>query len=725
MANINGTSGPDELIGTEADDKIVGGPGDDLLNGGAGTNLLIGNGGNDLFVIEPVGGSHTINGFEAGEGSPDVILLIDSGIEDFETLMGLAEWSKGATRFAFEDGSTLAIHGRKPGDLHPDDFRFETTANPLFDDEDNTVDFNLLNVGDYDDGTQYEALAGDDVVFLAVSQAAADAAGYDPLVMFDGGAGNDTIIGGALDDRASGGEGDDYFDLGDGRNTALGNDGDDTFIASQSSTRSRYEGDAGSDTLVFALSGGGSFALSLNTTGEPISMNNTTYATGAIIRHTISSIENFHVTGSDDDDQITVLDGDDVVVAGDGRNRVILGDGVDRFVGGADLDNVMLYSLNGDDLEGGAGGTLNTIQIEQFAGTTYDMAAGTAVDGNGTVSRVVGFGSARIHVGSGPGGALFGTDDPNFVIVLSAGHSFDLRGSNDDLTVYYSVDGSFDGGVGNNRFSLYSTPGLTVIDMAAGTISGDHGTGTIANFERFYFSEGDQIFNGSDLGESVTLNFGVDEFYGAGGRDSVSVRDGGDILDGGNGAGDIDTLSLANTPYLDDTDAYEGVYVNLQSGELRGLENGSSQISGFEQILGTALGDVIIGSSSSTNILTGALGDDELHSGGGGVVGGEYNTLLGSLGNDLLVAEGTHDWLYGQQDSDTFKVIDNGSADPRYIVLVDFTPGEDMIDLTDFGLAFADVQAAYTQINAHITLGSLVIDLPNSVGPLDSNWFVL
>ncbi|MGK7910961.1 MAG: cadherin domain-containing protein, partial [Synechococcus sp.] len=88
----------------------------------------------------------------------------------------------------------------------------------LFTENEDTIDFNSVVTGTYTDGTQYDALGGNDMVTLPENSAEAAEAGYVEGTPFNAGADNDTVIGGALDDLIFGGLGGDLLDGG------LGND---------------------------------------------------------------------------------------------------------------------------------------------------------------------------------------------------------------------------------------------------------------------------------------------------------------------------------------------------------------------------------------------------------------------------------------------------------------------------------------------------------------------
>jgi len=104
------------------------------------------------------------------------------------------------------------------------------TIGPLFTSAADTIDFNDPIAGTYVDGTQFDALDGNDVVTLPDSLIASIASGYDatlPLNEFNGGAGNDTINGGSLDDTIAGGEGNDALSGGPGSDLLTGGPGID------------------------------------------------------------------------------------------------------------------------------------------------------------------------------------------------------------------------------------------------------------------------------------------------------------------------------------------------------------------------------------------------------------------------------------------------------------------------------------------------------------------
>ena len=108
-------------------------------------------------------------------------------------------------------------------------------------------------------------------------------------------------------------------------------------------------------------------------------------------------------------------------------------------------------------------------------------------------------------------------------------------------------------------------------------------------------------------------------------------------------------------------------------------------------VAGTVENDILTGSASS-DVLLGARGDDRLlgEAGDDLIYGGQGNDiLLGRQGNDLLSGDLGDDVLIGGKGNDRFDLGLQAGVD----VIKDFTPGEDIIGLSD-GLTFADLSVA-------------------------------
>ena len=96
-------------------------------------------------------------------------------------------------------------------------------------------------------------------------------------------------------------------------------------------------------------------------------------------------------------------------------------------------------------------------------------------------------------------------------------------------------------------------------------------------------------------------------------------------------------------------------------------------------------GDDVITGNAQDNVLTGNAGDDRLL----GVAGAD--TLIGGAGDDTLEGGEGDDRLTGGAGKDRFVYA---SADTGHDRITDFTRGEDRIDFTGLGIAFADLAIA-------------------------------
>ena len=134
---------------------------------------------------------------------------------------------------------------------------------------------------------------------------------------------------------------------------------------------------------------------------------------------------------------------------------------------------------------------------------------------------------------------------------------------------------------------------------------------------------------GDGSAETITGTTGNDLISGSGGNDTLNGHGGDDTIRGGigndsmNGGAGIDTLDLS-------LDGLASVNVNLGANAI----TSGDTIAGFENVIGTAGDDTLLGSSSSGNVLEGRNGNDLLGGNGGGV-----NTLLGGANDDTLIVE--------------------------------------------------------------------------------------
>ena len=275
-----------------------------------------------------------------------------------------------------------------PGGPGPDE--------PLFTKNDDNVDLNRIDVGAYKDGTQYDALNGDDIVVLPSNEREALEAGFTPGTLFLAKNGNDQITGGALDDLIDGGSDRDRLNGGAGNDSLFGGSENDTL-----------NGSAGQDLL----DGGGDNDSLIGGDGD-------------------DSLAGGHgpdtLLGGNDNDLLEGERGNDSIDGGAG-NDLLDGDiGSDLLIGGAG-DDILLGGVHNDTLLGGGG------DDSLFGGDGADTLDGDA--GNDLLD-----GGLRNNVLTGGDGddSLFGGDGND---TLDGGAGKDL----------------LNGGAGNNR--LIGGPG--------------------------------------------------------------------------------------------------------------------------------------------------------------------------------------------------------------------------------------------------------------------------
>jgi hypothetical protein len=120
----------------------------------------------------------------------------------------------------------------------------------LFTNGANTVNFNNQASGSFDhDGSQYNALDGNDVVYLP-NAGVFNTDAWDFGKTFDAGAGNDKVYGGTGSDIISGAAGDDWLNGGAGNDRLIGGAGNDTLIGG--SGADQLTGSSGIDVFKFS-----------------------------------------------------------------------------------------------------------------------------------------------------------------------------------------------------------------------------------------------------------------------------------------------------------------------------------------------------------------------------------------------------------------------------------------------------------------------------------------
>ena len=448
---------------------------------------------------------------------------------------------------------------------------------PLFTAGDDVVDFNTVVAGTYINGTQFDALGGDDTIILPANATEAAQAGYVAGVPFRTGDGNNTVVGGALDDIVIGGAGADTIDGGGGNDTLLGGAGDDLLIGGAGFDR--LDGGAGFNRLSYQdLTVRIDIRLDIgvvrkgvgtNTIGVD-SVSNFQEIVGSNFSDTMSGdVQDNGLFGGGGNDFILGGPGNDYLDGGEGEDAIFGGAGNDRLVGGSSTGHDVLAGEEGDDvfvsdgsfnsMVGGDGvdtvdysGALFGLEINLLTGLAghppirqiNPMDYPFTPDSLSGIENVIGSQYNDMITGDDRDNRIFGGDG-NDVVIGGMG--------SDDL----------DGGAGINRLDYQGSFIPVVINLADGVaIKGDptffvFGTDQVRNFQEVV---------GSNAGDHIVGDAQDNLFLGLRGDDVLDGGAGNDRIEGG--AGDDVMIGSAGNDYFDggediDRVVYEGSDVGL------------------------------------------------------------------------------------------------------------------------------------------------------------------
>lgn len=578
LASPVGDELPDEGDSSESSSliSVEGSSGSDFLEGSGAEEVLAGYSGND--VIDGKGGDDTLLG-----GSGNDTLIGGSGVD-------LIKGEDGYDFVSYADFSTPVSV-----DLH------ESTASAGGDqDVLETIEGIIGGSGDdsltgESDGTYISTvLGGDGGDFLETDGIYG---GY-----LSGQDGNDTLWGWVGDDTLVGGSGDDTLEGWDGADTLEGGSGQDMFLFEEA------EGLVEEKVLDFVsaddwfnfyetnfdqASGFAEISTGYSGSGESLGDGPVFVFDGD---DKLWYDENGD--GSGDHYLITTVAGDSVVAAdlfvagvqiagagitstgGDGGESIQGTSANDQLVGGSGDDTIVGLSGN-DDLNGGAGN---------------DTVSGG--DGNDSI-----WGESGTDYLNGDAGndRIYGGDDGD-TLSGGAGNDKIYGGTGDD--VLEGGDGSdiIDGGDGFDYASYASYSATVEVDLSGLTADAGEAVDVLSSIEGVIGGSGDDSFVGSDSIDNV--------FRPGEGDDSIS---GGDSVD-----------------ELDYSQRSEWVRVDIASGKATiGAGGEVDTYEGIENVVGTALADVL-GGDAGVNSLRGESGDDTLYGAGGA------DTLSGGTGADVF-----------------------------------------------------------------------------------------
>lgn len=402
-------------------------------------------------------------------------------------------------------------------------------------------------------------------------------AGGDGTDSLFGGDGNDFLSGGAGNDSLSAAAGNDTLDGGTGADVLIGGDGDDTFVLSDVFGTDTITGGEAGQTLGDVVNATG---MTANTTlifsgAEAGTLNDGTSTLG------FAEIERFAL-GSGNDlaiggvgaESIDGGAGNDILFGGDGADSLAGGLGADGLFGGANNDSLTGDAGN-DTLEGGdgadtlAGGANNDVLN---GGQGNDLVQGG--DGDDSVSLDAGFGNDTIQ-----GGEAGETQ----------GDQISTASLASNVTVSFS---GAEAGTISDGISTASFAEIERIALGAGndTVFGGAGNDVVTagdGNDSMLGGGGNDLLDGGGGNDWLSGDDGADTIQGGGGNDSIFGTIG-DVVDGGENAGDFDQLDLSSfgwrqTNILYDPNNSENGVVEFL--DLTGAVVGTMQFSNIEKII--------------------------------------------------------------------------------------------------------------------------------------------
>jgi Ca2+-binding RTX toxin-like protein len=761
---LDGGDGNDTLFGLSGNNILIGGAGDDVLDGGTGNDQIIGGDGIDTASYATASSGVTINlGQTTGQDTVgagiDRIIFVEnltgSAFDDVLTGddgVNVIEGGDGNDTIQSGDGVDTILAGAGDDTVIIDSLNADAAVGETFDGGEGIDTFLIRN---YSFAGSEINLAANTFLFTGTDNAVFNFTGFENFdirsnigpvsIIGTNGAnrlwlGNGATIAFGLfgDDFIDGGAGDDTLNGGGGNDTLIGGEGDDTLDGGAGNDQ--IIGGDGIDTVSYASASAGVTINLAQTTGQ--------ITTGAGIDRIIF-VEN--LTGSAFDD---VLQGDgnnNVITGGAGNDTIQTGTGFDTVFAGAGNDTVIGAFVTadlstGEVYDGGAGTDLFVLDGYALVSVQVSLATGAwsffdPTDPFFTATNFEDFdattstGIAELIGSNANNNIRMGADD-NIVFglfgddVIDGGAGDDTlngNGGNDTLIGGEGND-TLDGGAGNDLFIggdgvdtvtyASATAGVSVtLAQITGQQTNGSGIDKLVGVENLIGSAFDDTLSGDDGVNVITGGGGDDTIAGGGGQDIINAGAGNDTILWGVGGSVFATIDggAGNDTIVDNGTNFGATRINLATGELSTLANGTvlSTFSSIENFDGSA-------SLSSAAELIGTNGDNSL------LMGAGDSALFGLFGDDVLGGGAGRDMLTGGGGADVFIFGQGDDVD----TITDFTDGEDMIDLSDFGISdFDTLDDLFTEVDGNVQIdfgnGDILIIEDTTITDLTADDFVL
>ena len=490
---------------------------------------------------------------------------------------------------------------------------------------------------------------------------------------------------------------------------ARGGAGDDIFVGN--TANNILEGGAGSDTVIFT-----------NPTGVNVTLNDN--GTDVIVTHdgetdTLRSIEN--IGGTSGDDTITGNSQDNILAGGSGGRDVLTGGGGnDRLIGGGFTTTTTYSAPSQPDITKAQATNNNSMVTAVATAGFFDVDANPDITNSTSVPHATinatAFGGAveyyRIDVTQAGQQAIFDIDgngtltDSILELVNSAGT---VLASNDTGTGDASPPGHDDAYL----VYTFTAPGTYYIRVGQWTGTSVAQPLTAGMTYQLNIS----LQGAANVTTTVTANNTSSAILDGGlGDDFLQGTISDDIINGGAGN---DTASFLNA-FSGGSSTGVTVDLNLQGVAQNTIAAGNDTLSGIENLVGSALNDILTGDGND-NVIEGGLGNDTLSGGAGndtasyagatagvtvslGLQGGAQNTvnagtdtlngfenLSGSAFNDSLTGDANVNTLTGGAGNDT---LNPGANAAGAVDLLDGGAGSDTASFAGLGAVTATLNGA-------------------------------